>query len=43
MGVTTEMMRDFAERNGISLIAMDGNRKVCHGKAGGDKFRAYVF
>ena len=41
--MTTEMMRDFAERNGISLIAMHGNRKVCHDEAGGDRFLAYVF
>ena len=41
-GVTTEMMRDFAERRGISLIVMHGNRKICHDVGGSDQFLAYV-
>ena len=42
VGVTTEMMRDFAERRGINLIVMHGNRKICHDTGGSEQFLAYV-
>ena len=42
VGVTTEMMRDFAERRGITLIVLHGNRKICHEVGGSEKFLAYV-
>ena len=36
------MMEDFAERRGINLIVMHGNRKICHEVGGSEKFLAYV-
>ena len=42
VGVTTEMMEDFAERRGINLIVMHGNRKVVHTFGGSDQFLAYI-
>ena len=35
------MMEDFAERRGINLIVMHGNRKVVHTFGGSDQFLAY--
>ena len=42
LGVTTEMMEDFAERRGLNLIVLHGNTKIKHVTGGSEQWLTFV-
>ena len=41
LGVTTDMMEDFAQRCGVNLIVLHGNTKIKHIDLGTDRYLCF--